>query len=231
MRYHNLETDFNEVSTLGNFILERLPAPMTLAGESAEARDLMELAARLALLTCKLHQKQEYSDTLTTAKTVIEVVGAIFILHFQLKSQRHRLSEITSDPQIIHFLRWIKSGASHHGNGVESHPMIDKAVDYLDEWLGGIRWQYDAIVELCSELSKRPTPVIPLTMREEVSLPAEYAMRLISKILVNFLTIGIVLYDEMIEIVRKSNRQPVRVRVRQLQKNFLQNNMRLVHAI
>ncbi|GEM_PF-5964912 len=210
MSYANLETDFNEVSTLGNFILEKLSDPMTMGEDSADVLALLEMTARLGLLSCKLYQKGEFSEAIIITRAVVEVVGAMFILHFQMKSNRHLLSEITSDPQIRHFLRWIKSGASHHGNGVPSHPMIDKAIDYLDEWLGGIRWQYDAVVELCNELL--PTPFsrgsIPGSEPNHVTIPAEYAMRLISKILVNFLTIGIVLYDEIINFSKKINRPP-----------------------
>ncbi len=229
MRYCETRTDFFEVLILSNFIEERLPNTLSIFGDETDVYVLMELATRLTKLSCQLFQKERFTDTLLTTKAVIEVVAAMYIIYRHMKLNRSPLSWISTDPKMVHFIRWIKSGGSQMGNpGETPHPMIASAIKHLDDWLGGIRWQYDALAEFSKAITANSNGMGKKTENTaETALPPEYTMGMISKILVNFLTIGIVLYDE-IALLTETN---MRKNQPQFSDYYSSVEMRLARAV
>lgn len=207
------EIPIKDVIILSEFVINQLSDIKDKDPNLRELSRLLELAARLSRNSCRLIQKQDYQTPLYLARHVIEITGVLFIIHFQSRLHHQQLSVILSDPQIHHLLRWLRSGGSGEGNIFPTHPLVHRGLDLLDEWLGGIRWQYDALVEFSNQRPRLSITRNGVPQKEEApEMPVEYVINLTCKILVNFLTIGSALFDDIVkfqsrkEIKRNSER-------------------------
>ena len=214
--YH--ENLLQRVETISRFVRDQRPKQMlapTMRWANAPTHlkvislqeNLVRRQAELSEIACNMFASSKELPGLLITRSIMETTAILFFLKEKVEAAINSRSRQHFDTELLHLL---------NGFGITVEDSLELkfskfsnikfAIDRLEGWIKGFRWQYDAVCELTHpEGYPQAEPSPGATSEEDEGKPSrpgnDFAFLVGVNALTHSLTLAVTIYDDLVDML------------------------------